>query len=402
MLKHIFICSIMSVGQLPAGTNLAVLDFTGEEIAEKHLLSLADVLRSELIHFDTLSVMEREDMSAVLANNGVEQLKCSAYDCAVVAGLLLDVDLLVTVDVTKIGEVYLVQGRLYDPEEGRVLNTVTYDHELTLEGLLSRGMKNVALMLISRRIPFPAHKMKELVYIQSIPTGAKVMVGKEEMEGVTPLALDRVIVESQRITVIKEKYEKYVINSLPKDDSRVFFVKLNPLDPAAFQGNLAFAEPMPGGIYILSEDGETSLLVPEGATELNALQMGRYNLNSDQFIIQNGIFNIKPRKTTRIKPIFIQRALLEKKLKWHRIKRNMLFTSAILTMGYRVYLENTADEQYQKYLGDPQQPTSLRASVEQEDKLKPILVGSSVSFLVPAIYQQAMIFKTKKILAGRE
>jgi hypothetical protein len=56
---------------------------------------------------------------------------------------------------------------------------VTYDHELSIEGLRTRGMHNVAELLMSSRVPMEVHRRQNLVYIKSNPSGAMVRVGND-------------------------------------------------------------------------------------------------------------------------------------------------------------------------------------------------------------------------------
>ena len=126
-----------------------------------------------------------------------------------------------------------------------------YDHELSLEGLYSQGMSNLAVLIMSKRIPLDVHKNKDLVFIRSEPAGAMVRVGKDTLINDTPVALSRVAVESKPIVLLKDGYQPFFVKRLPDDYTDVIFVKLKRTIPQI--GNVAFKSPIPGGISIVSD-----------------------------------------------------------------------------------------------------------------------------------------------------
>ena len=67
--------------------------------------------------------------------------------------MLLDREWLISAHVSKIGDVFLLEGRLLESETGRVINAVSYDFELSIEGLYTRGMHNFSELIMSKRIP---------------------------------------------------------------------------------------------------------------------------------------------------------------------------------------------------------------------------------------------------------
>ena len=144
-------------------------------------------------------------MTQILSIAGYEKPQCTTLECAIISSMLLETEWMVTVNITKIGEVFVSEARLYESLTGRVINLVNYDHELSMEGLKTRGMHNLAEMLMSTRIPMEFHQRQNLIYIKTKPSGAMVRVGKDTLSGVTPMALDRVMVESRPIIIRKKR-----------------------------------------------------------------------------------------------------------------------------------------------------------------------------------------------------
>ena len=145
---------------------------------------------------DTLRVLDYDDMKNILMDYS-ESTSCSSIECAVIASMLLDQEWLVTAHVSKIGDVFLIEARLIESSSGRIINAVSYDYDLSIEGLYTRGMHNLSEIVMSKRIPLEIHKRQNLVYFKTNPPDAMIRVGKDTLTGSTPLAIDRVVVESR-------------------------------------------------------------------------------------------------------------------------------------------------------------------------------------------------------------
>ena len=174
---------------------------------------------------DTLRVLDYSDMSDILIGYG-SSLSCPSLECAVIASMLLNQEWLVDAHVSKIGDVFLIEARLIESSTGRVINAVSYDYDLSIEGLYTRGMHNLSDLVMSKRIPLEIHKRQNLVYFKTNPTGAMVRVGNDTLSGTTPLAVDRVVVESRPIVVFKEDYKPFRVERLQDDDSDIIFIQL--------------------------------------------------------------------------------------------------------------------------------------------------------------------------------
>ena len=145
------------------------------------------------------------------------------------------------------------------------------------------------------------------------------------MNGETPIALCRVVVESRPVILLKRGFNPYKIKSLPPDNSDIIFVKLEHQVPQI--GDLTFNKPVPGGISISSADGELNFLIDEGSLVFENLDAGEYKLQSEQFIIHNDKFNIKHARTTIIKPIFRNISEIQLKSEYYKRNRNVMLAS---------------------------------------------------------------------------
>jgi len=398
-LKYLFILTILSMHLFADDHTISVLDFSGEGVAETELKSLSEIFRVELLKQDTLRVMDYEDMNQVLSIAGYDDPKCSTIECAVISSMLLDTKWMATIHIAKIGDVFMTEGRLYASETGRVINVVTYDHELSLEGLKTRGMHNLAEMLMSTRVPMEVHERQNLVYIKTKPAGAMVRVGRDTLGGFTPMALDRVVVESRPIVLIKKGFEPYRLKHLPEDESDIIYVELQHLVPQI--GHIAFEAPVPEGIVIVSTDGATRFLVEEGAIEYEKLGAGSYHLESGQYIIHNDDFRIHHRRTTHVNPQFRDILLIEKDRDKYKFKRNLLIGSLVITAGYRGYLQYESAKIYKSYESDILEGDANHKQIEALDQLKPIMDGISIFTIFPIIYYHGKYLQMKRWLRTR-
>ena len=395
-LKHLFILSIFIAYLFADDHTISVLDFTGEGVADTELESLSELFRMELLKQDTLKVMDYGDMNQALSIAGYDDPKCFTIECAVISSMLLDTEWMATIHIAKIGDVFMTEGRLYASETGRVINVVTYDHELSLEGLKTRGMHNLAEMLMSTRVPMEVHTRKDLVYIKTKPVGALVRIGRDTLKGLTPMALDRVVVESRPILLLKKGFEPYRLKHLPEDESNIIYVELQHLVPQI--GHIAFEAPVPEGIVIVTADGESRFLVEEGAIEYKKLGEGSYHLESDKYIIHNDEFRIRHRRTTRLNPQFHLISSIINDRDSYKFKRNLLIGSLAITAGYSVYLQYESAKIYKSYGSDIAEGDANHKQIEALDQLKPIMQGVSIFSVFPIIYYHAKYLQMKRWL----
>ena len=366
---------------------IAVLDFSGEDIHIDELKSLSAQFRIELLQMDTLRVLDYDDMNSMLELSGYESPYCNTMSCGVITSMLLEQEWMVAANIAKIGEVYVIEARLFDSENGRVINVVTYDHELSIEGLRTRGMHNVAELLMSSRVPMEVHRRQNLVYIKTNPSGAMVRVGNDTLSGLTPMALDRVMIESRPIIILKKLYEPFRVKQLPEDNSDILYVELQRRVPQI--GDVVFGKPLPEGIVIVSKDSEDRFLLKKGTIKFKKLNQGKYHLESNSHIINNGSFNIRHRRTTEVNPdIFLISDIIKERNRY-KLKRNIMIGFFGLSSGYRAYLHFESESIYSSYGSTIDDGLNKHNNIEKLDNQKPVINVLSALFLAPSIYFHA-------------
>ena len=394
-MRNIILSLFLFSSLLADDHTIAVLDFSGENIHKDELKNLSAVFRTELLQMDTLRVLNYDDMSDVLIDYG-NTTSCSSLECAVIASMLLDQEWLVSAHVSKIGDVFLIEARLIESSTGRVINAVSYDYDLSIEGLYTRGMHNLSDLVMSKRIPLEIHKRQNLVYFKTNPTGAMVRVGNDTLSGTTPLAVDRVVVESRPIVVFKDHYKPFRVERLQDDDSDIIFIKLKLKVPKI--GNVVFKEPVPDDISINSSIDNSVLLIDEGNDRIDNLPAGNYRLVSDTYVIKNNSFTIKHRRTTKSSPVYYPIKEIVDKKSFYLKRRNIYLQILGGGLTYRSFITIRSSYLYNQYTANSDNADKRHRTIDNLDNQKPILDVFSSLTIFPIVYYHAKFLEMERWL----
>lgn len=394
-MRNIILSLFLFSSLLADDHTIAVLDFSGENIHKDELKNLSAVFRTELLQMDTLRVLNYDDMSDVLIDYG-NTTSCSSLECAVIASMLLDQEWLVSAHVSKIGDVFLIEARLIESSTGRVINAVSYDYDLSIEGLYTRGMHNLSDLVMSKRIPLEIHKRQNLVYFKTNPTGAMVRVGNDTLSGTTPLAVDRVVVESRPIIVFKEDYKPFRVERLQDDDSDIIFIQLKLKVPKI--GNVVFKEPVPDDISINSSIDNSVLLIDEGNDRIDNLPAGNYRLVSDTYVIKNNSFTIKHRRTTKSSPVYYPIKEIVDKKSFYLKRRNIYLQILGGGLTYRSFITIRSSYLYNQYTANSDNADKRHRTIDNLDNQKPILDVFSSLTIFPIVYYHAKFLEMERWL----
>jgi hypothetical protein len=249
---------------------------------------------------------------------------------------------------------------------------------------------------MSKRVPLEVHKRQNLIYFKTNPPGAMVRVGKDTLNGTTPLAIDRVVVESRPIILFKKDYEPFRIKQLPSDESDIIYVELKLEVPQV--GNIVFNQPIPDDIAIVSSDGKNSLLINEGDRTFKNLPVGSYRLDSDTYVIRNNKFRIQHRRTTKLSPIFYTTKEINERKEYY-LSRRLLYLQ-IMGGGvlYRSLLTARSSYLYNQYSSNIDQGNERHRKIENLDKQKPVFDVLSGTMIFPIIYYHAKYLEMERWL----
>ncbi len=98
--------------------NIAVSDFEAHEVSAMEASTIADFLRTELINSQSFTVLERGNMSTILAEQHFQQTGCTTNECAVQMGKILNIEKILIGSFSKMLNIYYINVRLVDVETG--------------------------------------------------------------------------------------------------------------------------------------------------------------------------------------------------------------------------------------------------------------------------------------------
>lgn len=116
---------------------VAVLDFEGRGISQQEAQTLTDRLSSELAATDAMILVERNQMSEILEEQGFQQSGCTSAECAAEVGALLGVQHMVSGSFGKIGNSYTIDAKMFSVETGQTEKTVSRTYKGEIDGLLT-------------------------------------------------------------------------------------------------------------------------------------------------------------------------------------------------------------------------------------------------------------------------
>jgi DNA-binding beta-propeller fold protein YncE len=100
---------------------LAVADLDAQGLAASAAAIVTGWLRDELFKAGFYRVLERKAMDALLSEQALQQTGCTDSDCAVKLGKMLGVQRMLLGTMGKFDDVYVLNVRLVDVENGAVL-----------------------------------------------------------------------------------------------------------------------------------------------------------------------------------------------------------------------------------------------------------------------------------------
>ena len=130
----------------------AVLDFDGSGITTQEAQVLTQRLGSELVQTNALIMVERNQMSEIMDEQGFQQAGCTSAECAAEIGALLGVQKMITGSFGKIGNSYTIEARMFTVESGKTEKTVSKTYKGEVDGLLTE-IQVVAWELVGLQPP---------------------------------------------------------------------------------------------------------------------------------------------------------------------------------------------------------------------------------------------------------
>lgn len=97
---------------------VAVMDLKAEGISERTARTVSNMLRTEFVNIGKFTVIERNQMNAILVEQGFQQTGCTDASCAVQIGKLMSARKILVGEVSPMGKSIIMTVRIVDVEKG--------------------------------------------------------------------------------------------------------------------------------------------------------------------------------------------------------------------------------------------------------------------------------------------
>jgi TolB-like protein len=101
--------------------NVAVMDFTPQNVSAGDAAVISDMLRGELVRTRACNVIEKQNMDKILAEQTFQNSGCTSEECAVKLGKLLNVNKIVVGSFGKMMNTHILNIRVVDVESGKII-----------------------------------------------------------------------------------------------------------------------------------------------------------------------------------------------------------------------------------------------------------------------------------------
>ena len=127
--------SVIASAYLSEGTRIAILDFEPLGVPESEAATVSELFRSALFNTRRFVVIERSRMGEIFEEQGFVLSGCTDVECAVTAGEILDVEVILIGSLSKLGSKYILSVRGVDVSDARVVLNETAEHTGAVEEL---------------------------------------------------------------------------------------------------------------------------------------------------------------------------------------------------------------------------------------------------------------------------
>ena len=339
MMKKVFILLIISTVSFAQDQTMAIMGFEATNINEAEVRILTDRLTTKMAQAGKFVIIERARMNEVLAEQGFQQSGCVSSECAVEAGSMLGVEIIVTGSIGKLGDLYTMDVRAISVESGKIINQASRDCECKISVVLREVIPYIAQELSGGGGAAPAPIVSTTVAALTLSIGS--------------INLTEVLPADAMITLFSEFSKK-----------------------------------------TLTWNHKSNIWgqIPVGEYKLNAQKDGYISFNKNIEIKENKEAKIAIAIKT-IETINDEINSIKKNQKWY------LITSAVLALGGG-YLNMSANSLYDDYLAAQSDPTSIYDDMVARDNLYPITLGISAVPILMVIKNQLGIMKRKKLIGG--
>ncbi len=126
---------------------IAVLEFKPEGVSDPEAAAVSDRLRSGFVNLGVFTILDRDEIETVLAEQAFQQEGLTEPEQAVTVGRLLNVEYIVTGRVRALKGAYHVNTRMIHVQTAEIVRSEDIIYRGDMIGLLSENMDSVAAKL---------------------------------------------------------------------------------------------------------------------------------------------------------------------------------------------------------------------------------------------------------------
>ncbi len=187
---------------------IAVLPFSANGVAEKDARALSGLFETAMVKTEIYSVIEQNQMKAILDAQKRSLEGCTDESCAIEVGKLLAAELIVLGEVSQVGRRYIVNAKIIDVTQGRNIRADSVSAD-DLSQLADTGITILAYKLagLTYREGSSERVVSSFgeVFVNTQPDGAEISVNGVR-RGTSPLVIDRIPLGKVTITARKDSY----------------------------------------------------------------------------------------------------------------------------------------------------------------------------------------------------
>ena len=241
-LKNHFLCCLLLLGsffslQAQDGNKLRVavidLNHTGG-LSNQEAITLTNRLRSRLVITNAFVVLERGQMEVILNEQGFQNTGCTTTECAVEMGKLLNVQMIVSGSIGKVGRIFTVDISLIDIKTAKIEESFIFDHDGEIGGLV-KTMETVAKDIANRvkgEVEVEVEMKTGSILVEAKPKKAEVYLDNN-LIGNAPISLKEISFGTHTIKVTTKGYDpeekEIVVNQEKETTLKIELKKLYKL-----------------------------------------------------------------------------------------------------------------------------------------------------------------------------
>jgi len=194
--------------------NIAVAEFEGRNVSAMDATVVSDLLRTGLVNTEKFNVVDRANMQQILAEQKFQITGCTSQECAVQMGKLLNVQLIVTGAVTKLGGLYVVTAGMVEVGTSKIIKSGKVTSN-SIEELVNKAEELDLVLANIDRVKDKTEKIMDItgkdgVEMVLIPAGEFMMgldSGDSDERPFHKVYLDTYYIDKYEVTF--EQYDKF-------------------------------------------------------------------------------------------------------------------------------------------------------------------------------------------------